>query len=117
MRSHDLRDSVGTTSCDLLATRALPDTGRVTLDGVLSAEGAGVLGVLGDFHLLHTLSQGGTITGNTLALLLHIEAFTAAMRGWRQALRPRFGEQRECVEMADIDQEDDCSNWSPVRHP
>ena len=59
---HNLRDSVGTTSCDLLATRALPDARRVTLDGVLSAEGAGVLGVLGDFHLLHTLSQGGTVT-------------------------------------------------------
>lgn len=31
-------------------------------DGGLAAESASVLGVLGDFHLLHLLSQGGTVT-------------------------------------------------------
>jgi hypothetical protein len=34
----------------------------VTTDGGLAAEGAGVLGVLGDFHLLHLLTEGGTVT-------------------------------------------------------
>ena len=46
-----LRDSVGTTGDGLLAGLAVPDTDGVTLDGDLSAEGAGVAGVLGDFHL------------------------------------------------------------------
>jgi hypothetical protein len=34
----------------------------MALDGVLSAEGADVAGVLGDFHLLHLLTQGGTVS-------------------------------------------------------
>lgn len=34
----------------------------MTADGNLAAESAGVLGVLGDFHLLHLLTQGGTVT-------------------------------------------------------
>jgi hypothetical protein len=34
----------------------------VSLDGILSAEGAGVPGVLGDFHLLDLLSEGGTVS-------------------------------------------------------
>ncbi len=34
---------------------------------VLSAEGAVVLGVLGDLHLLDDLSQGGAISGAVLA--------------------------------------------------
>lgn len=45
-----------------LARLAVPDTNRVALDASLSAEGADVLGVLGDFHLLHGLSEGGTIS-------------------------------------------------------
>lgn len=35
----------------------------MSLDGRLSAECADVLGVLGDFHLLDLLSEGGTISG------------------------------------------------------
>jgi hypothetical protein len=34
----------------------------VSLDGRLSAEGADVFGVLGDFHLLDLLSEGGTVS-------------------------------------------------------
>lgn len=57
------RDGVSTTSDGSLARLAVPDTGRVSSNVDLSAESAGVLGVLGDFHLLHLLSQGSTITG------------------------------------------------------
>ncbi|KAL6403839.1 putative RPL43B-60S large subunit ribosomal protein [Ilyonectria robusta] len=59
----DARDGVSTTSNGALARLAVPDTGSVSSDGGLAAEGAGVLGVLGDFHLLHLLSERGTITG------------------------------------------------------
>jgi hypothetical protein len=58
----DIRDDVSATSDGALAGAAVPDTGRVTTDGNLSAESAGVLGVLGDFHLLHLLTEGGTVT-------------------------------------------------------
>ena len=58
----DSRDGVGTTGDSLVAALALPDTDGLALDGVLSAEGADVAGVLGDFHLLHLLTQGGTVS-------------------------------------------------------
>lgn len=58
----DVRNSVGTASNGSLAGAAVPDTGGLSSDGNLTAESAGVLGVLGDFHLLHLLSQGGTVT-------------------------------------------------------
>lgn len=58
----DLRNGVGTTGDGLVATLALPDTNSLALDGVLAAEGADVAGVLGDFHLLHLLTQGGTVS-------------------------------------------------------
>ncbi len=45
----------------LLATLALPDADRLSLDCVLSAECADVSSVLGDFHLLDLLSQRGTV--------------------------------------------------------
>ena len=57
----DVRDSVGTTGNGALAGPAVPDTDGVSADGDLAAEGAGVLGVLGDFHLLHLLTQGSTV--------------------------------------------------------
>lgn len=57
-----IRDSVGTTSNSLLAGLAVPDTDGVTLDGDLSAECAGVLGVLCDFHLLHLLTERSTVS-------------------------------------------------------
>lgn len=39
----------------------------MALDGDLSAEGAGVLGVLGDFHLLDLFSERGTVSSTVLA--------------------------------------------------
>ena len=57
----DARNDVSTTSNGALARLAVPDTGSLALDGGLSAEGASVLGVLGDFHLLDLLSQGSTV--------------------------------------------------------
>lgn len=61
-RGRDLRDGVSTTGNGLLAALALPDTNGLALDGVLAAEGADVAGVLGHFHLLHLLTQGGTVS-------------------------------------------------------
>ena len=58
-----VRDGVGSSSNGLLARLAVPDSGGVTLDSGLSAEGACVLGVLGDFHLLDLLTERGTVTG------------------------------------------------------
>lgn len=58
----DARNGVGTSSDGSLAGLAVPDASGVSSDGGLAAEGAGVLGVLGDLHLLHLLSQGGTVT-------------------------------------------------------
>jgi hypothetical protein len=58
----NLRDGVGTTGNGLSTALAVPDTNSLALDGVLSAEGADVAGVLGDFHLLHLLTQGGTVS-------------------------------------------------------
>jgi len=61
-----LPQHVSTTSHDLLASPALPDTGALSLDRVLTAERAVVLGVLGNFHLLDDLSQGSTISAPVL---------------------------------------------------
>ena len=57
-----LRDSVGSAGNGLVATLALPDTNSLALDGFLSAEGADIAGVLLDFHLLHLLTQGSTVS-------------------------------------------------------
>jgi len=61
-RGEIVRNSVGTASDGSAAALAVPDTDGLPADGDLAAEGAGVLGVLGDFHLLHLLTQGGTVT-------------------------------------------------------
>jgi hypothetical protein len=58
----DVRDSVGSSGNRLMASLAVPDADRVSLDGDLAAEGASVLGVLGDFHLLDLLTEGGTVS-------------------------------------------------------
>lgn len=60
--SGHLRDSIGAAGNGLVAAAALPDTNSLALDGVLAAEGADVTGVLGDFHLLHLLTQRSTIS-------------------------------------------------------
>lgn len=64
----DLRNGVGATGDGLVAALALPDTNGLALDGVLAAEGADVAGVLGDFHLLHLLTQGGTVSVGILSI-------------------------------------------------
>jgi hypothetical protein len=61
----DLRDGPCTTGDGLVATLALPDTNGLALDSVLSAECAGVSGMLSDFHLLDLLTKRGTITVTT----------------------------------------------------
>jgi len=43
----------------------------VTLDAGLAAECAGVSGVLGDFHLLHLLTEGGTISVQIESATIH----------------------------------------------
>merc|ERR1719192_922784 len=45
----------------------LPDTHAITLHLVLATEGAGVLGVLADLHLLDGLPEGSSIPGSVLA--------------------------------------------------
>ena len=58
----DLRHSVCSTGNSLLTRPALPDTDRFTFDGHFATETASVSRVLGDFHLLHLLSEGGTVS-------------------------------------------------------
>lgn len=58
----NVRHSVCSSSDGLVASLAVPDTNRVSLDSGLSAEGADVSGVLGDFHLLDLLSERGTVS-------------------------------------------------------
>lgn len=51
-----------TTSDGLAAALAVPDAHGMPLDRVLATERADVPGVLGNFHLLHLLSEGGTVS-------------------------------------------------------
>ncbi len=60
-RGRDVRNDVGAASDGALAGLAVPDAGGVAADGGLAAEGAGVLGVLRNLHLLDLLTQGGTV--------------------------------------------------------
>jgi len=84
-----LRDGVGSSSGGLAAGAAVPDSNGGALDGVLSAELAHVAGVLcnlinvrergvlrvlrsllsgnAHLHLLHLLTERGTITGTVLS--------------------------------------------------
>ena len=50
------------TGDDLVAGSAVPDANVGALDVDLSAESAGVLGVLADFHLLDLLTEGSTVS-------------------------------------------------------
>ena len=52
---------------DLPTTLAAPDAHAGPLDGVLSAEGATVGGVLGDLDLTKELTEGGTVTGTVFS--------------------------------------------------
>lgn len=85
----DIRENVGATGDSLLARLAVPDTGGVTLDGVLAAEGAEVAGVLRDFDLLHLLTEGGTIAVGSLLVDVHgpwvfnsAQEYVEAVRGF-----------------------------------
>merc|ERR1719367_2249460 len=46
---------------------AEPDTNGLSLHLILSAEGAGILAVLRELHLLHSLPQAGTVPGAILS--------------------------------------------------
>jgi hypothetical protein len=59
----NVRHGVCSSSDSLVARLAVPDSDGMSLDSGLSAEGADVFGVLGDFHLLYLLSQGSTVSG------------------------------------------------------
>lgn len=61
-------DGVGTSGHGALARAAVPDTGGLAADGDLTAESAGVLGVLGDFHLLDLLTQGSTVAVSGISI-------------------------------------------------
>jgi hypothetical protein len=57
----------GSSSDDALTSLARPDSDAGSLHGILSAECAGIFAVLGDFNLLHHLTEGSTITGSILS--------------------------------------------------
>merc|ERR1719353_1429292 len=59
--------AVGASGVPLSAAPAVPDANGGSPHRVLSAEKAGVLGVLRNLHLLHLLTEGGTITGSVLS--------------------------------------------------
>ena len=69
-----------------MAALALPDSNSLALDGVLAAEGADVAGVLGDFHLLHLLTQRGTVPVECQYLSIiqsfHIEISIRGSQDW-----------------------------------
>lgn len=92
----DLRDGVSTTGNSLVAALALPDTDSLALDGVLSAESADVAGVLGDFHLLHLLTQGGTVSVGKLlesvSSCRSISLWICVSRSKSQSCRREMGE-------------------------
>ena len=52
--------SSGNTDSAVLSS-TLPDTNSLSLHVLLAAEGTDVLAVLGDFHLLHGLTERSTI--------------------------------------------------------
>ena len=87
MLTSDSRESVSTTGHGLLAAGAVPDTDRVTADGVTTAESAmhilalcrkipllfvvsnvpGVTGVLSNFETLKLLTERGTVSDTVLS--------------------------------------------------
>lgn len=66
----------------LLACLAVPDTGRVALDGHLAAECACVSRVLGDFDLLDLLAERGTVA--VMQKEVHQYTIKASLCGWRR---------------------------------
>jgi hypothetical protein len=66
------RESVSTTSLSLVATTTTPDTDSTTTEAELTAEGAEVASLCGDFELLGTLAGVGTITGTITSHDAHL---------------------------------------------
>jgi hypothetical protein len=66
----NVRHCVCSSSDGLVTGPAVPNANGVSLDGGLAAEGADVSGVLGDFHLLDLLSEGGTVSVQRKSLAL-----------------------------------------------
>ena len=64
---------VGTTGNGLAAGIAAPDADGLSAEGELTAEGAEVLGVLGDLELLGTLTGVGTIARTIAAHDAHLD--------------------------------------------
>lgn len=63
----NLPQGVSSSSNSLVARSAVPDTSGLTLDRVLSAEGAGVTSVLLGLHLSALSSQRRTVTNTVLS--------------------------------------------------
>lgn len=89
--SLDLRNGPRASGHCLLATLAVPDSNRVSLDAVLAAKGADIASVLGDFHLLDLFSEGCTITsavftGHADLCELSASALGSDMGPWRRDL-------------------------------
>lgn len=59
-------DRVSTTGNGLVTGMTVPDTGRFSLDGLLTTERAVVSGVLLDLQLLGLTTKGGTVTDTKL---------------------------------------------------
>lgn len=88
----DLRDCPCTASDGLSAALAVPDAHRVSLDRVLAAERADVAGVLGDFHLLHLLSEGGTVSVDSVSACRSLSSRLQCVSfGWARSVEGIFG--------------------------
>ena len=58
-----LRDGPCSTCHGFLTPFAFPDTNSLALDGIFAAKGAGVGGMLGDFHLFDLFTEGRSVAG------------------------------------------------------
>ena len=65
-------EGVSTTSLSLVATSATPDTDGTTTEAELTAEGAEVASLGGDFELLSALTGVSTIAGTVAAHNAHL---------------------------------------------
>jgi hypothetical protein len=83
--------TVSTTSGRLTTTTAVPDTDSNALNGLLTAERAGVLGVLGHLDLLHLLTQGSTIPGAVLTDDADLLRALGLQNGWWSTYKPGNG--------------------------
>lgn len=67
-------EGVRTTADGLCARVAAPDPYSLSAEGELTAEGAEVLGVLGDLELLGTLTGVGSVTGTIATHDAHLNS-------------------------------------------